>query len=153
MEERPETVVTNDKEDTFDKLFSSVSFQNASKMQNHTGCRMEESWVKRPETVVTNEKEAARMMKLVRPRWKRSDLVLQVRFWWVGLHVESALSLLTISYHQRISPLCSNHSWVAYNLNNCEERLLIQTLPRFYFCTIFITIMIIFSPAEIRWKK
>jgi len=46
------------------------------------------------------------MIKLVRPRWKRSDLVLQ-----------------------RISPLCSNHCWVAYNLNNCEERLLIQTLP------------------------
>ena len=36
------------------------------------------------------------------------------------------------SYLQRISPLCSNHCWVAYDLNNCEERLLIQTLPRFW---------------------
>ena len=86
--------------------------------------------MKRPETVVTNEKEAARMIKLVRPRWKRSDLVLQVSFWCYP--VESALSILTISYQQRISPLYSNHCWVAYNLDNCEERLLIQTLPRFF---------------------
>ena len=46
--------------------------------------------------------------------------------------MESEFSILTISYDQRISPLCSNHCWVAYNLNNCEERLLIQTLPRFF---------------------
>ena len=34
--------------------------------------------VKRQETVVTNEKEVARLIKLVRPRWKRADLILQV---------------------------------------------------------------------------
>ena len=56
-----------------------------------TVCRMDESWVKRSETVVTNEKEAARMIKLVRPRWKRSDLVLQVSFWCCGKSL--------ISYH------------------------------------------------------
>ena len=115
-----ETFMTKEKDDAFVCLFK---------------CWMDECWVKRPETVVTNEKEAARMIKLVRPRWKRSDLVLQVSFWCYP--VESALSILTISYDQRISPLCSNHCWVAYNLNNSEEeRLLIQTLPRF-FCPIF----------------
>ena len=39
------------------------------------GSRLE---VKRQETVVTNEKEVARLIKLVRPRWKRADLILQV---------------------------------------------------------------------------
>ena len=47
-----------------------------------TVCRMDESWVNRPETLVTNDKEAARMIKLVRPRWKRSDLILQVLLGW-----------------------------------------------------------------------
>ena len=101
---------------------------------NHIGCRMEDSLVKRPDTVVSNDKEAARMIKLVRPRWKRSDLILQVSFHCCGWGVTFCVCFDSFdhrSYHQRISPLCSNHCWVAYNLNNCEERLLIQTLPRF----------------------
>jgi len=58
------------------------------------------------ESVVTNEKEVVRLIKMVRPKWKRADLILQ-----------------------RTSSLCSNQGWVAYDINNVEEKLLIQTLP------------------------
>ena len=36
------------------------------------------------ESVVTNEKEVVRLIKMVRPKWKRADLILQVCFWVVG---------------------------------------------------------------------
>ena len=33
------------------------------------------------ESVVTNEREVVRLIKMVRPKWKRADLILQVCFW------------------------------------------------------------------------
>ena len=36
------------------------------------------------ETVVTNEREVVRLIKMVRPKWKRADLILQVCFWGFG---------------------------------------------------------------------
>ena len=36
------------------------------------------------ETVVTNEREVVRLIKMVRPKWKRADLILQVCFWVLG---------------------------------------------------------------------
>ena len=114
---RPETFATN----TLNRSGSSASMLE----------------VKRQETVVTNEKEVARLIKLVRPRWKRADLILQVNqpcfLWSTFCHNWKTFSRpnLTFSYNQRISPLVSNLCWVAYNINNPQEKLLIQTLPRF----------------------
>ena len=36
------------------------------------------------ESVVTNEREVVRLIKMVRPKWKRADLILQVCFWGFG---------------------------------------------------------------------
>ena len=37
------------------------------------------------ESVVTNEREVVRLIKMVRPKWKRADLILQVCFWVFGV--------------------------------------------------------------------
>ena len=50
----------------------------ATNTSNGSGSSDSRLEVKRQETVVTNEKEVARLIKLVRPRWKRADLILQV---------------------------------------------------------------------------
>ena len=81
------------------------------------------------ESVVTNEKEVVRLIKMVRPKWKRADLILQVCFWVFGA-LNSVFVLFFFSSFQRTSSLCSNQGWVAYDINDVEAKLLIQTLPR-----------------------
>ena len=80
------------------------------------------------ESVVTNEREVVRLIKMVRPKWKRADLILQVCFWVFGA-LNSAF-VFFFSFFQRTSSLCSNQGWVAYDINDVEAKLLIQTLPR-----------------------
>ena len=36
------------------------------------------------ESVVTNERQVVRLIKMVRPKWKRADLIIQVCFWVLG---------------------------------------------------------------------
>ena len=81
------------------------------------------------ESVVTNEKEVVRLIKMVRPKWKRADLILQVCLWVVGA-LNSFHIYFFISSLQRTSSLCSNQGWVAYDINDVKAKLLIQTLPR-----------------------
>ena len=81
------------------------------------------------ESVVTNEREVVRLIKMVRPKWKRADLILQVCFWVFGV-LNSLLYFSFFSSFQRTSSLCSNQGWVAYDINDVEAKLLIQTLPR-----------------------
>ena len=80
------------------------------------------------ESVVTNEREVVRLIKMVRPKWKRADLILQVCFWVFGA-LNSAF-VFFFSFFQRTSSLCSNQGWVAYDIKDVEAKLLIQTLPR-----------------------
>ena len=121
-----ETVVTNETDDTVVQLFSSVSFQIAFIITLFAGW-MKAGW--------KDQKLLWRTRRRLREWSSWFDHGGKDPTWyfrWISGVVESEFSILTISYDQRISPLCSNHCWVAYNLNNCEERLLIQTLPRFF---------------------
>ena len=78
-EKRPETIVTKSSngfagsslEVNRPETFATNTLDRSGSLDS----RLE---VKRQETVVTNEKEVARLIKLVRPRWKRADLILQV---------------------------------------------------------------------------
>ena len=79
------------------------------------------------ESVVTNEREVVRLIKMVRPKWKRADLILQVCFWVFGALTSVFVFFL---FFQRTSSLCSNQGWVAYDINEVEAKLMIQTLPR-----------------------